>query len=64
MTHSRFHFTRRDFLKTTAAGTAAIAAPGQARAQAYPSRPITLLSPWPAGGSTGDVMRACAESAG
>ncbi|MFL6715610.1 MAG: tripartite tricarboxylate transporter substrate binding protein [Burkholderiaceae bacterium] len=64
MTHSRFHFTRRDFIKAAAAGAAAVAAPGLAQAQAYPSRPIRLLCPWPAGGSTDVVMRAFAESAG
>ncbi|MFL6718210.1 MAG: tripartite tricarboxylate transporter substrate-binding protein, partial [Burkholderiaceae bacterium] len=64
MTHSRFHFTRRDFIKAAAAGAAAVAAPGLAQAQAYPSRPIKLLCPWPAGGSTDVVMRAFAESAG
>ena len=53
--------TRRDFLKTTAAAAATIAVP--AFAQAYPSRPVRLICPWPAGGSTDVVMRAFAESA-
>jgi tripartite-type tricarboxylate transporter receptor subunit TctC len=54
-------FTRRDFLKTSAAAAATIAVP--AFAQAYPSRPVRLICPWPAGGSTDVVMRAFAESA-
>jgi len=53
--------TRRDFLMTTAAAAATIAVP--AFAQAYPSRPVRLICPWPAGGSTDVVMRAFAESA-
>lgn len=47
------------------AGTAALlAAPRLARAQAFPSRPIRYICPWPAGGSTDAVIRAFAESAG
>jgi tripartite-type tricarboxylate transporter receptor subunit TctC len=34
------------------------------RAQAFPSRPITLIVPWPAGGSTDRHLRALAEIAG
>jgi tripartite-type tricarboxylate transporter receptor subunit TctC len=30
----------------------------------FPSKPITLIAPWPAGGSSDAVMRAFAESAG
>lgn len=56
--------TRRDFLKTTAAAAAVVAFPGIAQAQAFPSRPIKLICPWPAGGPTDIVMRAFAESAG
>ncbi len=59
MTHPRF--TRRDFLKSAAAATATIAVP--AIAQSYPSRPVRLICPWPAGGSTDVVMRVLAESA-
>ena len=33
-------------------------------AQEFPSKPITLIVPWPAGGSTDITMRAMAESAG
>ncbi|MGL4558100.1 MAG: tripartite tricarboxylate transporter substrate binding protein, partial [Afipia sp.] len=34
-----------------------------ALAQDYPTKPITLIVPWPAGGSTDISMRAIAESA-
>ena len=34
-----------------------------AGAQEYPTKPITLIVPWPAGGSTDITMRAIAESA-
>jgi tripartite-type tricarboxylate transporter receptor subunit TctC len=37
--------------------------PLSARAQAFPSKPIRYICPWPAGGSTDAVMRAIAESA-
>jgi tripartite-type tricarboxylate transporter receptor subunit TctC len=47
-----------------AAAAAALAAPRLVRAQAFPSRPIKYICPWPAGGSTDIVMRAFAESAG
>ncbi len=46
------------------AGAAAIALPSLAPAQAFPSRTIRYICPWPAGGSTDVVMRAIAESAG
>jgi tripartite-type tricarboxylate transporter receptor subunit TctC len=39
---------RRTFLATAGAASLALAAPG--RAQAWPSRPITLYVPFPAGG--------------
>jgi tripartite-type tricarboxylate transporter receptor subunit TctC len=56
--------SRRDFLKTTAATAATVAFPAISYAQTYPSRPIKLICPWPAGGSTDVVVRAFAESAG
>src|SRR3954453_7259521 len=48
--------------------TIAIAAVGMlisaaSHAQDYPTKPITLIVPWPAGGSTDLTMRAIAESA-
>jgi tripartite-type tricarboxylate transporter receptor subunit TctC len=39
------------------------AALGEARAQNYPTRPITLIIPWVAGGPTDIVIRAVAEAA-
>ncbi|MDX2205273.1 MAG: tripartite tricarboxylate transporter substrate binding protein [Hyphomicrobiaceae bacterium] len=42
----------------------ALYAPPQAAAQDYPSKPITLIVPWPAGGSSDITMRAIAEVAG
>lgn len=56
--------TRRKFVKTTLAATAVTALPSLARAQAFPAKPIRLICPWPAGGSTDGVMRSLAESAG
>lgn len=53
---------RRALVLATAG--AALAAPfGTAFAQAYPSKPITLIVPWPAGGSTDRHHRALAEIA-
>ena len=37
---------------------------GAASAQNFPTKPITLICPWPAGGSSDLVMRAFAESVG
>ncbi len=53
--------SRRHLIAGLAAG---MAAPRIARAQAFPSRPIKYICPWPAGGSTDAVIRALAESAG
>lgn len=58
---TRSKLTRRDFLKSSAAATAAIAFPAFAQA-GYPNRPIRLICPWPAGGSTDVAMRAIGES--
>lgn len=45
-------------------GTAgALALPMGARAQAFPARPITIIVPWPAGGSTDRHFRGLAEIA-
>jgi tripartite-type tricarboxylate transporter receptor subunit TctC len=44
---------------------AALLAPfGAAQAQAFPNKPITLIVPWPAGGSTDRHLRTLAEIAG
>jgi tripartite-type tricarboxylate transporter receptor subunit TctC len=55
--------TRRTFVQGTAAAAVTVALPSLAQAQAFPARPIKLICPWPAGGSTDAVMRALAESA-
>lgn len=52
--------TRRAVL---AGGVAALAAPSGVRAQAYPSRPVTLIVPWTPGSSTDAAMRVIAEAA-
>ncbi len=55
---------RRALLLATAAG-AGLAPFGLAQAQspAYPNRPVTMIIPWPAGGSTDRHLRALAEIA-
>jgi tripartite-type tricarboxylate transporter receptor subunit TctC len=53
---------RRTVLQAAAAAAAAAALP-TARAQSFPSRPIRLICPWTAGGTTDIVMRSWAESA-
>ena len=42
----------------------ALAASPSAVAQSYPMKPITLIVPWPAGGSTDISMRAIARGEG
>lgn len=53
---------RRTLLKATAS-TALLATGPYSYAQEYPSRPITLLVPWPAGGSTDISLRILADEA-
>ena len=55
---------RRHILQFASAGAASIALPQLAQAQAFPSRPIRYICPWPAGGSTDAVIRSLADSAG
>jgi tripartite-type tricarboxylate transporter receptor subunit TctC len=52
---------RRKFLHLAVGAAALPSAPYVARAQAYPSRPITIVVPFPAGGSTDAVGRILAE---
>jgi len=56
--------TRRTCLALALAAAAAVALPLTAVAQAkFPSQPITLIVPFPAGGSTDRHLRAIAEDA-
>ena len=54
---------RRTLVVTGLAAAGSLAAPALVRAQAFPSRSIRYICPWPAGGSTDAVIRAFAESA-
>jgi tripartite-type tricarboxylate transporter receptor subunit TctC len=49
--------------RTLAVSLAAVAFAGLAQAQDYPAKPVTLIVPWPAGGSTDRHHRALAELA-
>jgi tripartite-type tricarboxylate transporter receptor subunit TctC len=42
---------------------AVLALPASAQAQNFPTKPVTMIVPWPAGGSTDLAMRALAEAA-
>jgi tripartite-type tricarboxylate transporter receptor subunit TctC len=53
--------SRRQFVQSGIAAAATLALP--ALAQAFPTRPLKLICPWPAGGSSDIVMRALAEGA-
>ena len=61
MTH-RPSFHRRSLVRSAAAA-ALLASSVSAFAQAYPSRPVTLIVPWPPGGSTDRHLRGLAELA-
>jgi tripartite-type tricarboxylate transporter receptor subunit TctC len=52
---------RRKFLQLAAGAAALPALPGIARAQAYPTRPITLIAPFPAGGPVDTIARILGE---
>jgi tripartite-type tricarboxylate transporter receptor subunit TctC len=52
---------RRQFLHLAAGAAALLVMPRMAAAQSYPSRPITLIVPYPAGGGADAVARVTAE---
>ncbi|MCA3239385.1 MAG: tripartite tricarboxylate transporter substrate binding protein [Curvibacter sp.] len=58
--------SRRQLIQRSAALVAApaLVSPWAVAQDKYPNRPITLIAPWPTGGSSDAVMRAFAESAG
>ena len=53
----------RNIVTSTLAAAVVAASATMAMAQSYPTKPITMIVPWPAGGSTDVAMRAIAESA-
>ena len=54
-------FPRRRFLHLAAGAAVLPFAPGIARAQVYPTRPITMIVPFPAGGAADVIARIMAE---
>lgn len=52
---------RQLFLKTLLAGTAAVAGVGTAQAQAYPARPLRIITPFAAGQGPDVLLRMVAE---
>ena len=59
---TRRSLARRSLLRC-AIGTALLAAAASSLAQAFPSKPVTLIVPWPPGGSTDRHLRGLAEIA-
>ena len=53
----------RNIVTSTLAAAVVAATATMAAAQSYPTKPITMIVPWPAGGSTDVAMRAIAEGA-
>jgi tripartite-type tricarboxylate transporter receptor subunit TctC len=53
--------SRRQFLPLAAGAAALPAFPQAARAQAFPNRPVTLVSPFPAGGPVDTICRILGE---
>ncbi len=54
---------RRNVLKALGAGALLALGPSSRAAEAYPSRPITFICPWPAGGTADVTMRALCTAA-
>jgi tripartite-type tricarboxylate transporter receptor subunit TctC len=57
----RMNSTRRDFLKAVASGAAFPLLAGEARAETFPSRPITMIVPFVAGNGNDILGRVIAE---
>src|SRR5262249_4851848 len=57
----KMNLPRRNFLHLAAGAAALPSVSRVARAQTYPSRPITIVAPFPAGGATDIVSRTLAE---
>ena len=55
------HLQRREFLHLAATAAALSALPRTASAQAYPSRPVTVIVPFPAAGSADVLARILSE---
>jgi tripartite-type tricarboxylate transporter receptor subunit TctC len=55
---------RSGLVASVLAAALSFSAATEARAQDYPAKPVNLIVPWPAGGSTDIAMRAIAEAAG
>jgi tripartite-type tricarboxylate transporter receptor subunit TctC len=60
---STVRINRRAVLAGAAATASGLVLPGFARADEYPSRPITFICPWPAGGTADASMRAISQVA-
>jgi tripartite-type tricarboxylate transporter receptor subunit TctC len=54
---------RREIVKGAVAAAAGLLLPAALRAEDYPSRPITFICPWPAGGTADQSMRSICQVA-
>ena len=61
---AQIHPDRRQFMQAGAAMAASLSLPALAQSTTFPARPIRLICPWPASGSSDIVLRALADSAG